>query len=1233
MTCRLRRMLLINTKTSGAACSGAISEIDPRGGAAITGKNGVGKTTTLQLVPLFFGHSPSQIAQTGGTREPMLRFVLPEPQCAIAFEYQRGDNETDIRLVVLRRQDNSDAPEYRFFESGFKKELFIQPLSDGSGSVFLDDDGTVENAAQLHIASSPRLTASQYRSVILNLRSFNKDSDLILKNARRFSFSHKQLHHMDRLVASVVKEHVDFRDFTAVAVTMVFEQMGGLKGLNEPGQKLLVRQGKDQIERWLKNRDACERALNLKDAIEELRSLLGDFRQHTLAFRQLRGDLRQVAALLAQGTEEQKSKRTALEASHRLETERLQELYANLQTATEIVANSYLVAKNCFDDENSKKEHFAENDAKSWAVKVNGLPLLNDQRSQTQKQMEDMGKVADGISRKFDAEISDVETKTAQTSLKMQGAKKKHDDAYQSEIDLLSSQEEESSQVLQAEQESALEQQREIQSDLDEKLGEARAAVSNPSIDPKFSQAIELTQTQLNDHNSSLQLAQEKQFSAMQEKMQAKTHFEKSEATLQSRREAFDRDVAELEKVQLTLIPPKGSFHEALLQSSDNSWRSNLAKIIAPELLTRLDLSPSHTEEGGVGIYGWNLDLSAIGPPGWSNDEAVKQELSDWNQRIANAQIALNTATQSLSAASDRLDAATSAHNEAEAIFKVLRDKSTSYREALQFAHEASKGAIQAAAFQAQKKLEAIRAQTKSQKSALEELTQAFNNRSKALRDEFRVARESALQRRNNSNQEIDSQVATYQGEQRQRIKQLEGERDRELEGAGVDTHRLNGLRAELGLLDTSISAINAHVPLVRAWEGWMHSNGPTRLVALQIESERLAVDRTNSQEALLAHEKAMRSAQTNFNISHQAIGAVLNKLETDCTSLQSIEMQLEEYTPLPGAGVTHDTTAADLKFRFSEISTKRQELNRKLESKYKNIDQKLTSQESAVKEFISLSLKDLGNEASVFQRAERLAAAYDRIGREVTSTVNSELSTILMHISQFRSRIQTFETEVKSFNRKLQDGLNRVVLGFERLKDFKISVVTDFEQLDFMGKLKLLDEVVLQHRDTPRAAYSFTVPPASSAYALQDFMSVLSNGTLEVDLAQHITLSGSVNDNGIIKVFRRGSELESLSSTGLTAIALITLLSGMLNVIRGSEPIYIPWVTDEVGRFDSGNFQTLMQMLRENHIDVVTASPSLTPAGYEHFSHRYLFGERGSIAVYADTRIPKITSSQTEAA
>ena len=47
MTSRLRRMLLINTRTSGTQSSIAINELDPTDGAAVTGDNAVGKTTTL----------------------------------------------------------------------------------------------------------------------------------------------------------------------------------------------------------------------------------------------------------------------------------------------------------------------------------------------------------------------------------------------------------------------------------------------------------------------------------------------------------------------------------------------------------------------------------------------------------------------------------------------------------------------------------------------------------------------------------------------------------------------------------------------------------------------------------------------------------------------------------------------------------------------------------------------------------------------------------------------------------------------------------------------------------------------------------------------------------------------------------------------------------------------------------------------------------------------------------
>jgi hypothetical protein len=90
MKYQLRRMVLINAGTNMHVPSGRIAAIDPRGGAAVLGDNGVGKTTTLRILPLFFGHLPSQIVSTGQGQEPMVRFVLPTDFSAIAFEYQRG---------------------------------------------------------------------------------------------------------------------------------------------------------------------------------------------------------------------------------------------------------------------------------------------------------------------------------------------------------------------------------------------------------------------------------------------------------------------------------------------------------------------------------------------------------------------------------------------------------------------------------------------------------------------------------------------------------------------------------------------------------------------------------------------------------------------------------------------------------------------------------------------------------------------------------------------------------------------------------------------------------------------------------------------------------------------------------------------------------------------------------------------------------------------------------------
>jgi hypothetical protein len=80
----------------------------------------------------------------------------------------------------------------------------------------------------------------------------------------------------------------------------------------------------------------------------------------------------------------------------------------------------------------------------------------------------------------------------------------------------------------------------------------------------------------------------------------------------------------------------------------------------------------------------------------------------------------------------------------------------------------------------------------------------------------------------------------------------------------------------------------------------------------------------------------------------------------------------------------------------------------------------------------------------------------------------------------------------------------------------------------------------------------------------------------------------------------------------------MVTLLTGLLNVVRGTDDIWLPWSTDEVGRFDENNFGLLMEMLSKNKIDVITASPSLSAGAYGHFKHRYLFQPGNQWSVYA---------------
>jgi hypothetical protein len=1215
MTSRLRKMFLINAKTSGKTCSGRITELDPRGGAAITGSNGVGKTTTLQLLPLFFGHSPNQIAPVGENRESMLRFVLPHPECAIAYEYQRGDDPADVCLVVLRRQPQSDAPEYRFFEGPLQKEYFVSKDAEGDGEVFLGDAASVEAATKLGKPPSAKHTSAHYRNVILNTIGVGKDADSRRQEARRFSFSNKRLPYLDRLVAAVVKEHINFADFTEVAASIVTDRMGGL---NAPGggKYPQLRQSKEQIERWLRDRDGADRALKLKPTIDALREALGKNQQQEIILGQKRADVQhlrrvneqirdQVTGAINDLTEQRNA---AIEAFNS-EKERHDGLVNEAEKVERDAGNTYRDLKN-------RKLSLEESDAAGWAEKTQQLPALQVQASTKIELIDTLQAQAQGIAQHYDLQIGAIQTKTATTAAKMKDGKDAATKSCDAEIALLDEQETAALQSLNDKHGIELESVREDVDGLVQKVADANSLRVNPMVDPEIDERLAHARTVWQEHQDALIAAQIKLATLATALQDSKNNWDDLEQQVQTQKLRVRTTEQALNLARVRVQPADGSLHAALLASADEQWRETLARVIDPALLSRTDLH-GHMVDDGSNMYGWAINLDAIEAPAWTQREMLDKELETSKREESAAKVKLTELEEAFTLTEKRRLGAVEAHDQQKAHVRVIEAKSVTLKAHLKACEEGLKQAKLTAKALAEQQHSAL---VQDLATARERQKLAKSTYETAIRDEkatFSDARGQARTRRDQKCRDIDANVRDFERQQNALIKEAEEARDRELADKGVDTVKLNNLKNQHAQVSNDIREINERADLVHGWVDWLNSQGPAKFVDAEAVLDRarnaLEAARDSHDKLKDSHKKALDIIGAQENTSNKSLTRANREIDT----LMDTDRLLADFPASGRSTLTSDSFAAELKGSCRTALDIYAEVQRDIRIKFQRAERELCEMECSTKEFVVGVLNEPDQDNSGVGRAARMVRLYDRIPREVVVNVNTSLSTILENISEYRKTLQTFESEVKRFNSELQTGLKRVSRSFERFADFTASVVTDFDKIDFIGKLKLLDDVVLDHRAQHHVSYSTHVPSAHTAEALRTFMTALASGTMEINLGQHITLSGSVTDDGNFKTFHSETQLEQISSNGLTAIALIILLSGLLNVIRGSESIYIPWGTDEVDRFDPGNFQRLMQMLQNNLIDVVTASPSLTPAAYEHFAKRYVFQAHGVIAEY----------------
>ena len=80
---QLRQVIAINIVAAKSGLpSNVVSKLDVRGKVLAVGVNGVGKTTFLRTIPLFYGALPREILK-GSHRGSMISYTLPTTSSAL----------------------------------------------------------------------------------------------------------------------------------------------------------------------------------------------------------------------------------------------------------------------------------------------------------------------------------------------------------------------------------------------------------------------------------------------------------------------------------------------------------------------------------------------------------------------------------------------------------------------------------------------------------------------------------------------------------------------------------------------------------------------------------------------------------------------------------------------------------------------------------------------------------------------------------------------------------------------------------------------------------------------------------------------------------------------------------------------------------------------------------------------------------------------------------------------
>ena len=240
----------------------------------------------------------------------------------------------------------------------------------------------------------------------------------------------------------------------------------------------------------------------------------------------------------------------------------------------------------------SRKRYLEENDAALWAQRTLDLDSLKGRAHAQQEIVEAIRNTARGVVNDYAAKAQAVERETLR---KVEAMRKEHEATrarYDNEISTLTEQEAQSLVEITTRFAPRLAAANQA---LEESIGleaQARAQLQRPSIDETLEGRLEQARQSHHDHQNAVIEAQASFAKAQKAFSEVNHQWSQAQRLHDSQKEHLAQTRKIVEAIKAQLQPDPQSLHAAFLDNPDAPWAENLARIIDPALLTRVDLQP-----------------------------------------------------------------------------------------------------------------------------------------------------------------------------------------------------------------------------------------------------------------------------------------------------------------------------------------------------------------------------------------------------------------------------------------------------------------------------------------------------------------------------------------------------------------------------------------------------------------------------------------------------------------